>query len=121
MKVSKMISAYLFISICNGVGALCTLMFQLQVSASNFSIEIYQAFGIGSLMVLFLFIFCYFGEMVTDRSSAVAYAAYSTLWYRYPLKLQRFLQLTIIESHIQFCFSGLGVMFCTMQSFSGVR
>lgn len=30
-EVAKMVSSYLFISICNCVGALCTLMFQLQV------------------------------------------------------------------------------------------
>lgn len=98
---------------------------------------------VGSLMVLFLYIFCYFGEMVTDRSLVVGNAAYSSLWYKYPLELQRFLQLTIFESHIQFHFSGLGIMYvffsfkyvysvfvlnfskcfrryCTMQSFSGV-
>lgn len=115
-----MLSAYLFLSTCNCVGALCTLMFQLQVSASNLSIQIYQAFGIGSLMILFLFLFCYFGEMVTDRSSKVSKAACMSLWYCYPLKLQRYLILTIGYSNMEFHFSGLSLMYCTMASFSGV-
>lgn len=144
-----MVSSYLFLSMCNCVGALCTLMFQLQVaclaqisinhldfvegmafkyfinqlfqSASQLSIEIYQAFGIGSLMVLFLFLFCYFGEMVSDRSLVIANSAWHTLWYLYPLELQKYVQMSIAYSHIEFHFSGMGLMYCTMASFSGVR
>lgn len=132
-------SSYLFLSICNCVGALCTLMFQLQVvwhqiilinhsiwngfflqSASKLSIEIYQAFGIGSLILLFLFLFSYFGEMVTVRSLVIADSVWDSLWYQYPTKLQKYMQLTIGYSHIQFHYSGLGLMYCTMASFSGV-
>lgn len=143
-EVAEIMSSYLFISICNCVGALCTVMFQLQVvcfsnsqvfhekketkinecilfkSASNLSIEIYQAFGIGSLMVLFLFLFSYFGEMVTTRSLAIADSAWNSLWYIYPVQYQKYLKLTIGYSHIEFHFSGMGLMYCTMASFSGV-
>lgn len=71
-------------------------------------------------MVLFLFLFCYFGEMVTTRSLAIADSAWDSLWYLYPMEQQRYLKLTIGFSHIDFHFSGLGLMYCTMASFSGV-
>lgn len=71
-------------------------------------------------MVLFLYLFSYFGEMVTERSLRIANSAGDSLWYMYPLKMQRFLQMTIRYSHIEFHFSGLGLMYCTMASFSGV-
>lgn len=71
-------------------------------------------------MVLFLFLFSYFGEMVTDRSLRIANSACDSLWYMYPLKMQKYLQMTIRYSHIEFHFSGLGLMYCTMASFSGV-
>lgn len=58
--------------------------------------------------------------MVTDRSLKIAIASGESLWYLYPIKLQRYLQMTIRHSHIEFHFSGLGLMYCTMASFSGV-
>lgn len=148
-KVAEMTTTYLFLSICTSVGALCTLMYQLQVVrsiqnnfyichsvtdsfffsfyfplpklASNFSIAIFQALGIGSMMVLFLFIYCFFGEEVTDRSASIAKVAYLSHWYRYPMQIQKYVKLTILCSNINFCYSGLGIMYCTMVSFNRVR
>lgn len=72
-------------------------------------------------MLLFLFIFCYYGEFATERSENVAIAAYMSEWYLYPLEIQKFLSMTVVYSKITFSVSPLGIMYCNMEKFTSVN
>ncbi|XP_050307514.1 odorant receptor 4-like [Anthonomus grandis grandis] len=48
--------------------------------------------------LVLLFITCFYGQCITDKSAFTANAAYSSAWYKAPIRLQKSLQLIILRS-----------------------
>lgn len=71
-------------------------------------------------LVLILFIFCYYGNMVTSECQLVSISAYDTLWYLYPIELQKYIIPIMQRSQQPFYFTGFKITVCSLQSFTNV-
>lgn len=74
-----------------------------------------------SAVVLIIMIFCYFGNMVTTKFSDVAFKAYSSYWYKYPIELQPYILMIINQSQNEFLFEGFKFAQCSLDSFARVN
>lgn len=95
------------------------------ISSANFisqeiSFRFFQSVVSVILIVVWLFIYCHFGQMITDQCADVDKMAYNSLYYLYPLKLRQFTLLTIAQSRKPFYFTGFKMMKCSMESFTRV-
>lgn len=66
-------------------------------------------------------LFCYFGDMASNRLSSIGYSAFSADWYNYPVKWQKFLVLMIKRSQRPANFKGLQLITCTLEVFGKVN
>ena len=84
---------------------------------------IIQNMGVVNIALAELFVYCYFGEMISANLEAIAVAAYTeTTWYNCPPRLRRHLAMSIITAQQRRQLSGFGlaVMSCRMETFAGV-
>lgn len=65
-------------------------------------------------------LFCYYGNYASDRVSSIAVTTYDVDWFNYPVKLQKFIILTILRSQIPVYFNGLNLIDCTIEVFGTV-
>lgn len=89
-------------------------------STEHLSFQLYEAAGQLSVVLLFMFIFCFIGHLVTEKSLAMADSAYETIWYGLPVKHQAYVKLIIQFSHEPFVLSGWGLIDCNLENYSGV-
>lgn len=80
----------------------------------------YQLFGSGAMVLVFMGCICYYGDLVTTTLMEISESTYQTLWYRQPLKYRLYTMLLIQYSHKQYNVSGYGLVDCNMESYSGV-
>lgn len=95
------------------------LMFSFQ-HASNASYLLLQSIMTTTAIVLIIFIFCYYGNMVTWECNSIPISAYETLWYLYPIHLQKHIILILQRSQRPFYFTGFEMTTCSLQSFTNV-
>lgn len=86
-------------------------------SAANLSIELYQSAALLCLTVVFMFIMCANGQMVTEKSFSIGQSVYETTWYKMPLKFRRHLLLMIQHSNRPFNLTACGLMCCNLEAF----
>ena len=72
------------------------------------------------VMTSSVFIYCYFGNIVTTKYIDVADAAHFLDWYEYPARLQLYVQMIMWYAQTPALISAYTVMRCTLQSFSKV-
>lgn len=67
-----------------------------------------------------LFIFFYFGHILTTQLLNLCDLIYYSEWYRYPLKVQQCIPIMLQRSQKRFYISGYGIMACNLENFLGV-
>lgn len=98
-------------------------LFSHPISFQNFqhiSYLLLQSIMTTIAILLIIFIFCYFGHMVTTECAMVADFVYNASWYRYPIYLQKSTLFIIARSQQPFYFTAYKMYKCTLQSFSSV-
>lgn len=65
--------------------------------------------------------YCYFATIATEEILAVGDYTYNSKWYNYPVKLQKHVILIVARSHKRVHFSGLNLMYCTLEYFGKVK
>lgn len=70
--------------------------------------------------VVICFIYCYFSEKVTQISFEIGEISYDSSWYEFPIGLQKLTILMISNSQREFRFKGLGMIDCSLATFSTV-
>lgn len=65
--------------------------------------------------------YCYYATIATEEILAVGDYTYNSKWYNYPVKLQKHVILIVARSHKRVHFSGLNLMYCTLEYFGKVR
>lgn len=76
-----------------------------------------------SLFILHLsttFVYCYYGQRITTKTSAMAYAAYSSLWYNAPQRAIRGIKLLMFYGQQEIHFSGYDLIHSSMETFHTV-
>lgn len=88
---------------------------------SIFSAQAFRAIGLIVGPLIYLYLFCLLGQLVTNRSLAVSIAAYTyTQWYDYSPSSRKYILMTIAYSQIDFNMMALGFVKCNMASFKTV-
>lgn len=65
--------------------------------------------------------YCYYGTLVSLRLQSIGdYAYANALWYKYPLKIQKYVQLTIAYSQRRKNFHGFNIFNCSLEVFMKV-
>lgn len=67
-----------------------------------------------------LFVFYYFGHILTMQLLNLCDLIYLSEWYLYPLNVQRCVTLILLRSQKPFYISGYGIMACNLENFLGV-
>lgn len=75
--------------------------------------------GLG-IIVANIFVYCYFGNLVTIKLAEIADASYSMLWYKYPLQQQKYVILLLVRAQRPFYLTGYFRTSCTLERFTGV-
>lgn len=60
-------------------------------------------------------LFCYFGDVASDRLFSIGYASFSSNWYDFPIGWQKSIVLIILRSQQRVQFNGLNLINCTVE------
>lgn len=67
-----------------------------------------------------VFALCYLGDMATSKCATTNEDVYHTNWYKYPVKMQKFIILIMMRSQKQFVFKGFSLLQCSLPAFKEV-
>ena len=65
--------------------------------------------------------FCYFANLTIDRIFAINHSVYAMNWYDFPSKFHKYFLLAIVQAQKPIQFTGLNLIYCTMETFGKVR
>lgn len=71
-------------------------------------------------MFMWLFLFCFLGEMVTSRFRNVDDALYECVWYLYPMEIRKKFPIMILISQEPVSLRGFANFRCTHEAFNKV-
>ena len=106
----------IFQTFVTGIAWLCTSLFQFR----GFDKQVFQAMQANMLVIVWLFIYCYYGQGVTSKFTQVADEAYESALYKYPRELQPYLILIIARAQEPFHFTGYKMVRCTLDTYKKV-
>lgn len=84
------------------------------------NIKLFQPTVSNFLIIVWLFIYCYFGHLITWKCEQVADFTYHSLFYKYPLDLRIFTLLFITRSQRPFYITGYKLTKCSLESYAKV-
>lgn len=73
-----------------------------------------------NVVMMWLFIYCYFGDEVTSRFDGIETKLYLCNWYLLPLPLEKCIPMIINSTHKPIYLQGFGSTSCTRESFKKV-
>lgn len=82
--------------------------------------ELYISFNSVCINILVVYADCYYSNMVTESTSQIANDAYNCPWYTYSTSARKPIALIIQQSQTIFYYTGLGLMQCSLPTFSMV-
>lgn len=82
--------------------------------------ELYISFNSVCINILVVYADCYYSNMVTESTSQIANDAYNCSWYTYSTRARKPIALIIQQSQTIFYYTGLGLMQCSLPTFSMV-
>lgn len=83
--------------------------------------ELYTSFNSVCINILMIYSDCHYSNLVTECTSQVADDAYNCPWYTYTISTKKSIALIIRQSQKSFFYTGLGLMHCTMATFTRVN
>lgn len=96
------------------------------VSMSNIfikdiNLKIFEPTVSNILIMVWLFVYCYYGNLISWKSEQVADFAYNSHFYKYPLDLRIFTLFMIHRSQRPFIITGYKITRCSLESYGRVR
>lgn len=67
-----------------------------------------------------IFLYCYVGTLTTVQFLRFSDVVYESIWYKFPVKLQKYLRLIIADAHRPRAFDGFGIMDLNLVAFAKV-
>lgn len=96
-----------------------TISFSLQSSESGLMLVISTMLSFINIVGC-IFVFCYLGDGVTEYYNRIGLTLGQCKWYLYPMQIQRkIVPILIITQRPRFI-SGLSIIRCTIENFTGV-
>lgn len=84
------------------------------------SAQLFQSTVANMLIVVWLFIYCFFGDSMTQKCGEVNEIVFDLTFYMYPIALQRYLILIMAVAQKPFYITGLQITRCSLESFKKV-
>lgn len=66
------------------------------------------------------FLFCFYSNRIIDRISDIGTTTYDLNWFNFPTHLQKYITLIVARSQQPIYFTGLGLIYCTIENFGMV-
>ncbi|XP_031634995.1 odorant receptor 94a-like [Contarinia nasturtii] len=73
-----------------------------------------------NVVLMWLFIYCYFGDELTNRFDVIQNKVYLCNWYLFPLNLQKCIPMIIFSMHKPIHLQGFGSSSCTRDTFKKI-
>lgn len=73
------------------------------------------------LILVWLFVYCYYGHLISSKSDQVAAFAYNSKFYKYPLDLRMFTMMLMLRSQQSFFITGFFITRCSLESYARVK
>lgn len=68
-----------------------------------------------------VFIYCYMGTFTTDQFQLYADISYKSMWYKFPVRLQKYYVFILADSQRPRYFNGLGFIDLNLVTFAKVK
>lgn len=111
----------------------CEILFIITTEISIILCSLSQAWGnfdgnffvivcVTVLSIMCILPYCYYGTKISMRLQYIGEFAYAqTSWYKYPIHLQKYVQLTIAYSQRRKQFYGFNIFNCSLEVFMKVQ
>ncbi|XP_055691143.1 odorant receptor 10a-like [Lutzomyia longipalpis] len=117
-KMEEIISSSLFVAYIILIFLICAVLYQASEHMMTNQIMRDLIFVVSALIQLLISTF--FGSLITEESEKIAFAVYSTHWYRQPPKLRFYYQLILLRSQRSVQLTALTLINSSLQSFTKV-
>lgn len=81
---------------------------------------VFQVFVPLGVQIFWLFMFCYFGDRITQRFEDISDILFQMKWYQFPIEMQRNMPLFIALTQKRVYLEGLAGAQCTCEVFKKV-
>ncbi|XP_055305850.1 odorant receptor 4-like [Sitodiplosis mosellana] len=114
---SQIYSSYILVQLICSMGALACSVFQLDMAIKHIDLGLYMAIVNISAGAYNLFLYCYFGKMVTDNFAKISEYLYDIKWYELPVELQKYIILAIQNAQLPLHYHGFKVAILNLETF----
>lgn len=73
------------------------------------------------VVILFLYVFCHFGDQITQQFNDVQDAVFNMAWYKFPLEMQKNIPMIISLAQKEVYVEAFGNIHCTREIFMKVK
>lgn len=80
----------------------------------------FQASVSNTLILVWLFVYCFYGHLISFKCTQVGEFAYHSKFYQYPIELKWFTIFMIARSQRPFFITGYRITKCSLESYSRV-
>lgn len=118
-NICDLMSVVIFIILLSCVLLLVLTLLSLdQLTVVDFNL----LYSLHSLLhyLLICYVYCHFSEIITAKSFEICYVVYSSLWYEMSVEQQKAIILIIQRSQKEFRLTGLGLVDCSLTTFTSV-
>lgn len=86
----------------------------------DFDIKLFQPTVANILIIVWLFIYCFYGHLISWKCQQIGDFTYHSLFYKYPLDLRMFTLFMITRSQRPFYITGYKLTKCSLDSYARV-
>lgn len=113
---AHLMNAVIFITFSNGIIWLSASFAQFL----EFNIKLFQPALSSMLVLVWLYIYCAFGNLVSAKCEQISQFAYDAHFYKYPIDLNIFTIMTILQAQKPFFITGFKMTHCSLDSYRRV-
>lgn len=97
-----------------------SIEFSLWFFLKDFDIKLFQPTVANILIIVWLFIYCFYGHLISWKCQQIGDFTYHSLFYKYPLDLRMFTLFMITRSQRPFYITGYKLTKCSLDSYARV-
>lgn len=109
--------------------SLCFIISRIKLLLISFQFQLIKSMDIRVFVIIFstltsiffIFLYCAVGSFVTNQFLRYADITYESIWYEFPIDLQKYLVLIIADAQRPKVFDGLGIIDLNLMTFIKVR
>lgn len=88
--------------------------------SKDFDIKLFQSTVSNLLIIVWLFIYCFFGHLISSKCAQVGDIAYQSRFYEYPTDFKMYTLFIIARSQRPFFITGYKLTKCSLETYTNV-